>query len=51
MNAANSSKGKTEPPQFADMATTEGEREELGYAIRGIDSERASAVRFAPSGT
>ena len=51
MNAANSSKGMTERPEFVVWATTEGEREEFGYAVRSSDSERASAFRFAPSGT
>ena len=44
-------KGMTERPQFVGWATMEGEREGFGYAVRSSDSERASAVRFAPGGT
>jgi hypothetical protein len=53
MNAANilkGIKGMTARPHFVYRATTEGEREESGHVIRSSDSERASAVRFAPSG-
>jgi hypothetical protein len=53
MNAANilkGIKGMTARPHFVYRATTEGEREESGHVIRSSDSERGSAVRFAPSG-
>jgi hypothetical protein len=47
-NAANILKGMTEPPQFVDWATTEGEREDFGYAIRSRDCGQASDVDSLP---
>ena len=51
MNAANMLKSMTERLRFVHWLTTESAQEEIGYAIRSSDSERASAVTFAPSGT
>ena len=51
MNAANDSQGHDRAAAILRLGNDGSEGEEFRHAIRSSDSERASAVQFAPSGT